>query len=89
MNNDREMSLDELDKVTGGQYDPDVEYTRKYAACGGNLYKINDIREIAGQLQVNQEVELHPDFEYYCNGKVYCIVRVNGVDYMTERENIN
>lgn len=89
MDNAREMNLDELEKITGGQYDPDVEYNKKTTACGGNLYSINNARQIVGQLLPEQEIEVHPEFEYQVDGKTLWIVRVNGVDYFTERENIS
>ena len=89
MDNAREMNMDELDKVTGGQYDPDVEYNKAQVKNAGNLYSVNNIRQIVGQIQPGQEVELHPEFEYYIDGKIFCIIRVNGVDYITERENVS
>lgn len=88
MDNNNELSLDELEKVTGGQYDPDVEYSKAKVVSGGNLYSISDIRNIVGWIEPDQEVEVHPEFEYWMNGKVFCIVRVNGRDYLTECGNI-
>ncbi len=89
MDNAREMNMDELEKVTGGQYDPDVEYNKAQVKNAGNLYSVNNIRQIVGQIQPGQEVELHPEFEYYIDGKIFCIIRVNGVDYITERDNVS
>ena len=89
MDNAKEMSLDDLESVTGGQYDPDVEYNKAQVVNAGNLYSINNCRQIVGQIQPGQDIELHPEFEYYIDGKLFCIIRVNGVEYFTERENIS
>lgn len=89
MDNKREIGLEELEKVSGGQYDPDVEYSKATVGCIGNLYSMSNHLQIVGQILPNQEIEVHPEFEYQIDGKVLCIVRVNGVDYLTERENIS
>ncbi len=88
MNNSNEMNLDMLEKVTGGQYDPDVVFNKSQVVCGGNLYDLNNLRLAVGSIQPGQDIEVHPEFEYQIDGKVFCIVRVNGVDYYTERANI-
>ena len=89
MNNDKELNLDDLENISGGQYDPDVEYSKAKVICGGDLYNVNNMREVVGQIQPGQDVELHPDFEYYINGMRLCLIRVNGTDYVTERKNIS
>ena len=88
MNNSNEINTDKLEEVTGGQYDPDTEFNKSQVVCAGNLYNINDLRQVVGSIYPGHDVEVLPDFEYQIDGKVLCIVRVNGADYYTERGNI-
>ena len=88
MDNNNELNADKLEKVTGGQYDPDVEYSKAQTISAGNLYSPDNIRLVVGKIQPGQDIEVHPNFEYQIDGKVLCVVRINGTDYLTERENI-
>ena len=74
MNNSNEMNLDMLEKVTGGQYDPDVVFNKSQAVCGGNLYDLNNLRLAVGSIQPGQDIEVHPEFEYQIDGKVFFTV---------------
>lgn len=82
------IDLNKLDAVSGGQYDPDVTYIDTRVIMNGNLYNVCNIRETIGQIQAGQKVLLHPDFAYYIDGVEFCIVKVSGQEYVTERANI-
>lgn len=88
INNDNKLSLNDLDNVAGGEYDPDVTYLDAQVIRSGNLYSLYNIREAVGQIQAGQKVFLHPDFLYYIDGVELCIVKVGVQDYVTERANI-
>ncbi len=85
----KEISLDELDKITGGEYDPDVAYKTGLVVIAGDYYDTSDMTTSRGKLSLNSTVEVHPEFEYYLDGKCFIIVRIGGKDYVTERVNIS
>jgi hypothetical protein len=84
----KEINLNELAGVSGGQYDPDVTYIDTQVIKSGNLYNVSNIRETAGQIQFGQAIQRHPDYSYYMNGVELCLVRIGTKDYVTERANI-
>ena len=83
-----ELDLNDLENITGGEYDPDVAYIETYVIRNGYLYSTSNIRETVGQISAGQKVGLHPDFLYTINGVDLCLVRVGMQDYVTERSNI-
>lgn len=83
------LNFEQLEQISGGQYDPDAEYIDTYALRSGNLYSTSNISKAIGSIVAGQAVQLHPDFSYMIDGVFYCIVRINGADYVTESENIS
>ena len=82
------LNHNQLEHVSGGQYDHDAVYIDTHAVHSGNLYNIHNIRETVGTISVGQAVQLHPDFWDVIDGVLVCIVRIDGTDYITERVNI-
>ena len=82
------LDLNDLENVTGGEYDPDVAYTETYVIRDGYLYNTSNIRETVGHISAGQKVGIHPDYLYTINGVDLCLVRVGTKDYVTERSNI-
>ena len=83
------MDFNQLENVTGGQYDNTVEYLDKYVLRDGNLYNTHDLREIVGRITAGQPIKLHPDSLYSLQGHNYCFVKVGGIDYAADREDIS
>lgn len=82
------LNHNQLEHVSGGQYDHDAVYIDTHAVHSGNLYNIHNIRETVGTISVGQAVQMHPDFWDLRDGEIVCIVRIDGTDYITERVNI-
>lgn len=83
------LNHNQLEHVSGGQYDHDAVYINTHAVRSGNLYNIHNIRETVGSIIAGQAVQLHPDFWDVIDGVLVCIVRIDGTDYITERVNIS
>ena len=83
------LDLNQLENVAGGQYDNTVEYLDKIVIRNGNLYNVNDLRQIVGTITAGQPIKLHPDALYPLDGHRYCFVKVNGADYAADRETIS
>ena len=45
----KEISLDELDKITGGEYDPDVAYKTGLVVIAGDYYDTSDMTTSRGE----------------------------------------
>ena len=84
----KELSLNELSMVAGGEYDPEEQYVSARVVRSGNLYNISNLRQAVGQIVPGQQVSVHPTFQYIINNVSYCIVRVSGTDYYTEEEKL-
>ncbi len=84
----KELNINELDKVSGGEYDTEAQYLSTEVIRGGNLLNPSNLREVVGQLSPGQKVEINPGFKYCIDGMVLVAIKVNGVDYMTEQDNI-
>lgn len=83
-----EMNYIDLDKVTGGEIEGPESFDDATVICGGNLYNISNLREIAGQIHTGQKVRVHPTFRYKIDGVELCAVEVGGMTYFTEWTNI-
>ena len=84
----KELSLNELSMVAGGEYDPDEQYLSAMVVRAGNLYNLSNLRQAVGQIAPGRQVGVHPTFRYIISNVAYIIVRVDGVDYCTEEENV-
>ncbi len=87
----KKLDPDALAAVSGGQYDHDATYGKTVVIKDGNLYNVHNMLEVVGHISVGQKVLLHPEFSYApqgVQGVVYCIVKIGGQDYVTERANI-
>ena len=82
------LGINDLEHVSGGQYDPDVAYTETSVIRNGYIYNVANIRETVGQISAGQKVGIHPDFAYVINGVDLCMIRIGTQDYVTERANI-
>ena len=82
------LNHNQLEHVSGGQYDHNAVYIDTHAVHSGNLYNIHNIRETVGTISVGQAVQMHPDFWDLRDGEIVCIVKIDGTDYTTERVNI-
>ena len=56
------LNHNQLEHVSGGQYDHNAVYIDTHAVHSGNLYNIHNIRETVGTISVGQAVQMHPDF---------------------------
>lgn len=83
-----ELNVFELDNVSGGQYDTDATYLSTEVIRGGNLLNPSNLREVVGQIQPGQKVEINPGFKYLIDGLCLVAIKVDGVDYLTEQDNI-
>ena len=53
------LNHNQLEHISGGQYDHDAVYINTHAVRSGNLYNIHNIRETVGSIIAGQAVQLH------------------------------
>ena len=83
-----EMNVNDLELVTGGEFEGPESFSDATVVLNGNLYNERDLREVVGQIQAGQKVRVNPVFRYNIAGVDYCAVEVNGATYITEWANI-